>query len=239
MRIDGREQKDLRPIRILSGVNPYAEGSVEVSFGTTKVLVTASIEKAVPPWMKEGMGGWITAEYGMLPRSTHQRNRREASTGKQGGRTLEIQRLIGRALRAAVDLKLLEGLTVQLDCDVMVADGGTRTAAISGGWVALAHAFAWAEKESLVTGPLPLRQVAAVSLGVVSGATLLDLCYEEDSQADFDLNLVMNDAQEIIEIQGTGERASVSQAELGRLLALGTAGINKIMEEQRKVLPNR
>lgn len=214
------------------GVSPYAEGSVEVSFGNTKVLVTASVEQETPRWMVPGSGGWITAEYGMLPRSTHTRCRREAASGKQEGRTLEIQRLIGRALRAAVDLKKMDGITIRFDCDVIVADGGTRTAAISGAWVALAQAISWLQARGQAVD-LELKQIAAVSVGVVGGTEVVDLCYDEDSTADFDLNLVFTDNGELIEIQGTAERMSIPLASLQRLLGAGLTSCKEIMEIQR------
>ena len=235
-RIDDRKADQLREIEIVPGVNPHAEGSVEVSFGKTKVLVTASVEREVPRWMREGEGGWITAEYGMLPRSTHTRNRREASGGKQGGRTLEIQRLIGRSLRQAVSLKKIDGITVKIDCDVLVADGGTRTASITGAWVALAQALRWAEQEGLIDADIGLKQISAVSLGVVAGEPLLDLCYEEDSAADFDLNLVCNEDGDFIELQGTGEKRSVNEEELSQLLALGKKGLAEIRKKQLEVI---
>jgi ribonuclease PH len=232
-RVDGRSSEAIRPVTIECGVNPYAEGSARVNFGATSVLVTASVENEVPKWMSAGKGGWITGEYGMLPRATHTRNRREASAGKQGGRTLEIQRLIGRSLRAAIDLRLLEGITVCIDCDVLVADGGTRTAAISGGWVALKQALLWAQESGLLRAEVPVCQIAAVSVGMVEGKKLLDLCYEEDSTADFDLNLVVNERREIIEIQGTGERRGLPIAEMQELVALAEPGFSRIFEVQR------
>ena len=235
-RIDKRSAAELRNVSITSGVSPYAEGSAEVCFGETKVLVTASVEQETPRWMQEGSGGWITAEYGMLPRATHTRSRREASAGKQGGRTLEIQRLIGRALRAALDLSLLEGSTIKLDCDVIVADGGTRTAAISGGWVALHQALSWMKSEKLVPADLVVSHIAAVSVGVVDGTSVVDLCYEEDSSADFDLNLVFNGSTELIEIQGTAEKGAISRAALDELLDLGVAASKQIIDEQQRAI---
>ena len=236
-RTDGRGFSELREVRIEPGVNQYAEGSAEVSFGRTRVHVAVSVERELPPWMKpkDGSapaGGWVTAEYGMLPRSTHTRNRREASAGKQGGRTLEIQRLIGRAARAALDLSKLKGVTLKIDCDVLTADGGTRTASITGAWVALAQAVNWAKKNDLADPGMELTQVAAVSVGRVSGAELLDLCYDEDSQAEFDLNLVFNKNQELIEIQGTAENRPISILELNSLVALGWGGIEQLFAIQ-------
>ena len=234
-RLDGRKPSDLRKISITPSVSPYAEGSSEISFGSTKLLICASVERKVPPWMEEGSGGWITAEYGMLPRSTHTRSKREASAGRQSGRTLEIQRLIGRALRAAVDLRALEGITIRLDCDVLVADGGTRTAAISGAWVALYQALEWA-KSSGLAADAKLRQVAAVSAGIVDGCPLLDLCYEEDSSADFDMNLVGNIEGDLIEVQGTAEKSSISPGQFQEVMDLATKGIAEIMAVQREAV---
>jgi ribonuclease PH len=225
-------------MNIVAGVNPYAEGSVEVSCGRTKLLISLSVERDVPPWMKGAPGGWITAEYGMLPRATHTRNKREAAQGKQSGRTLEIQRLIGRALRASLDLNQLPGLTLRLDCDVLCADGGTRTAAISGAWVALAQAVRWAKTSALLSEDFQLRQVAAISAGIVGGRALLDLCYDEDSTADFDMNLVLDADERIIEIQGTSERENISLEKLRELTALATDGIRRIMQIQRRAAEN-
>ena len=235
-RVDGRAPEELRPVKIQAGISPYAEGSAEVSFGNTKLLVTASVEAERPRWMEEPGAGWITAEYGMLPRSTHTRMRREASSGRQGGRTLEIQRLIGRSLRAAVDLKTLGKITVKVDCDVLVADGGTRTAAISGGWVALHQALNKAHAAELISKPVSMNGIAAISMGVVSGEPLLDLCYEEDSGAEFDCNLVFNDSLELIEIQGTAEGAPISASRLGELIELGEKGAREIFEIQANAL---
>ena len=235
-RPDGRAFGDLRPVMIKKGINPYAEGSAEVSFGQTKVLVTASVESEVPRWLEERGGGWITAEYGMLPRSTHTRSPREAAKGKQSGRTQEIQRLIGRSLRAAVDLSKLDGLTVRLDCDVIWADGGTRTAAISGAWVALWQALEWAKSKSLLAAETELVPIAAVSVGVLGSDCLLDLCYLEDSSADFDCNLVFSGNGSIIEVQGTGEERAISRDELLCLLDLGEKGVEEIFSIQQEAL---
>lgn len=235
-RPDGRAPHELRSVSIVRGVNPYAEGSAEVAFGATRVVCTASVQRETPKWMAEPETGWVTAEYGMLPRSTHTRNRREAAAGKQGGRTVEIQRLIGRALRRAVDLRRIAGLTVQIDCDVLCADGGTRTAAISGSWVALHDALRWCEEQGLVAAPLTLAHIAAVSVGVVSGQHVIDLAYEEDSAAEFDMNLVFNEREQLIEIQGTGEKGEISTAQLNSLLSLGADGARAIFEVQRRAL---
>jgi len=239
-RSDGRAPNQLRPVSIRTAANPYAEGSAEIRFGKTQVLCCVSIEREVPAWMQragsEPKTGWITAEYGMLPRATHTRNRRESSQGKQGGRTLEIQRLIGRALRRAIDLTLLPGLTVRIDCDVLVADGGTRTAAISGAWVALKQAIEWAHTNQLIAVLPPVKPIAAVSVGILEGRPLLDLAYDEDSAADFDLNVVADHEGRIIEIQGTGEKSDITRDELSRLIDLGFVGINSILEIQQAAL---
>lgn len=221
---------------MIPGVNPYAEGSCEVSFGATKVLVTASVLREVPRWMENKGVGWITAEYGMLPRATHTRSTREASTGKQGGRTMEIQRLIGRALRQAVSPTLFPGITVRIDCDVLCADGGTRVASICGGWIALALALEWVKGQGLLTGPLVLEPIAAISVGVLEGVSILDLCYEEDSKAEFDLNLVFNGKGEVIEIQGTAEKRPLSSKQLTDLIGLGAQGIQHLIEIQKQAL---
>lgn len=235
-RSDGRAKTEMRSVVIVPGVNPYAEGSAEVRFGNTTVLITASVEREIPKWMDAPTRGWITAEYGMLPRSTHTRNRREASAGKQGGRTLEIQRLIGRALRQAVPLTQIPGITISLDCDVLVADGGTRTAAITGGWVALYQAIRWAQAQGLVDPAVEVAPVAAVSVGRFNGQSIVDLAYEEDSKAEFDLNLVFNGGQELIEIQGTAEGAPMAVASLNELLELGTRAATTLFEEQRRAV---
>ena len=236
LRPDGRKLDELRVITLAPQPCGYAEGAVEVAFGKTKILVTASIERELPKWIDKQGRGWITAEYGMLPRATHTRSRREAVSGKQGGRTLEIQRLIGRSLRQAVNLDLLGEMTIILDCDVLCADGGTRTAAITGGWLALAQALRFAERAGIVSAPVSLTQVAAVSVGMVNGRGALDLCYEEDSAAEFDLNLVFNERRELIEIQGTGERRAINTLELMQLIELGAAGIEKIFAAQLQAL---
>ncbi len=236
MRPSRRRPDELRPVCFGLGFTRYAEGSVLAEFGDTRVLCTASVEAGVPPFLKGKGQGWITAEYGMLPRSTLERTQREAVRGKQSGRTQEIQRLIGRSLRAAVDLPALGERTIILDCDVLQADGGTRTAAISGGWLALRLAIA----RLLSNGELsidPVRaQIAAVSVGIWQGMPVLDLDYAEDSTAETDLNLVMDDQGRLIEIQGTAELHPFSRAELDALLALGESGIRRIQAAQRAVL---
>lgn len=236
MRPSQRRPEETRPIRFTRGFTCHAEGSVLVEFGDTRVLCTASIEPRVPPFLKGKGQGWITAEYGMLPRSTHDRMPREAARGKQGGRTLEIQRLIGRALRAAVDLNALGERTITLDCDVLQADGGTRTAAITGAWVALRDAI----DRLLAAGELtvdPIKtQIAAVSVGVYQGVPVLDLDYAEDSSAETDMNLVMDGEGRFIEVQGTAEGHPFTRAEFDALLELGAAGIRSIQAAQRAAL---
>jgi ribonuclease PH len=226
----------LRPVSFQRGFTRHAEGSVLVAFGDTRVLCTASVEERVPAWKKEKGGGWVTAEYGMLPRATHDRSRREASAGRQGGRTLEIQRLIGRALRSVVDLDALGNLQVTVDCDVLQADGGTRTAAITGGYVALVDAIAAMRKRGALKADPLHGQVAAVSVGIVGGVPVLDLDYAEDVDAETDMNVVMNDAGAFVEVQGTAEGHAFRRDELDAMLALAGAGIRQLLEAQRAAL---
>lgn len=236
MRPSLRRPDQLRSVRFTTGFTTHAEGSVLAEFGDTRVLCTASIEDRVPPFLRGQGQGWITAEYGMLPRSTGERTPREAARGRQGGRTLEIQRLIGRSLRAAADLSRLGERTITLDCDVLQADGGTRTAAISGAWIAL-HIAAQGLIEAGKLEQLPLtRQIAAVSVGVYQGTPVLDLDYSEDSSAETDMNVVMTDEGGLIEIQGTAEAAPFSRNEMTAMLDLAAAGITDIMAAQRAVL---
>lgn len=236
MRPSGRAPEQLRDVRITRNYTRHAEGSVLVEFGDTKVICTASVENKVPPFLRGEGKGWITAEYGMLPRSTGSRMGREAARGKQGGRTVEIQRLIGRSLRAAVDLKALGEHTITIDCDVIQADGGTRTASITGGCVALVDAlnFLVAEKR-LKKSPLK-QMVAALSVGVYKGTPVADLDYPEDSVAETDMNVIMTDQGGFIEIQGTAEGAPFVQEELNSMLALARQGINQLFEIQKKAL---
>jgi ribonuclease PH len=236
MRPSNRRPDELRPLRFTRGYTQHAEGSVLVEFGDTRVLCTASIEERVPPFLRGQGRGWITAEYGMLPRATSERTPREAARGRQGGRTLEIQRLIGRSLRAAADLSALGERTITLDCDVLQADGGTRTAAISGAWIALSDAIGGLVSQELLAGSPLTQQVAAVSVGVYQGTPVLDLDYAEDSAAETDMNLVMNDAGGLIEVQGTAEGQAFSRAEMDAMLDLGAAGIGRIMAAQRAAL---
>ena len=231
-----RAPDQLRTVTLETGVNRYAEGSCLVSFGHTKVLVTATVEENVPGWMRGKGSGWVTAEYGMLPRATHTRGRREAASGKQSGRTQEIQRLIGRSLRAVVDLKALGERQVVLDCDVVQADGGTRTAAITGAWVAMASAFDYLRKEGVLKADPILDQVAAVSCGVCSDQPVLDLDYEEDSSAEADSNFVLTGSGTIVEIQATGEKRGFSRPEFERLFQLAEGGCAELFALQRAAL---
>ena len=229
-RPDGRKPDQLRPVTIAIGVSKFAEGSAEISFGDTKVLCLATLQDSVPKFL-EGKGtGWITAEYAMLPRSTTERSQRESIAGRPGGRTFEIQRLVGRALRAAIDLKALGSRSIVVDCEVLQADGGTRTAAITGGFVALAHAVRKINPSPIV------RSVAAVSAGYVKGELMLDLAYAEDSIADADVNVVATSQGELIEVQGTAEGRPFSRADFDRVLALSMDGIARLIAAQRSAL---
>jgi ribonuclease PH len=235
-RSNGRAADALRPISLERGYTKHAEGSVLVSFGATRVLCTASVEEKVPPHKRGSGEGWVTAEYGMLPRATHTRSDREAAKGKQSGRTQEIQRLIGRSLRAVFDLKALGERTIALDCDVLQADGGTRTAAITGAWVAAHDAVSWLLAQGRITTS-PLRDaVAAVSVGIVEGTPLLDLEYTEDSACDTDMNVVMTGSGGFVEVQGTAEGVPFSRAEMDALLALADSGIRELVRQQRRAL---
>lgn len=233
MRPSHRDSNQLRTINISKSFIPYAEGSVLIEFGQTKVVCTASITDGVPRFLKGKGQGWITAEYGMLPRSTHSRNEREASKGKQGGRTLEIQRLIGRSLRRCVDLKALGEITITIDCDVIQADGGTRTASITGACIALKDAIDWLFKQEKIRRKLPFNFVAAVSVGLYRGQAVLDLDYAEDVLAETDMNIVMNEQGEFIEIQGTAEEASFNRNQLNDMLALAETGIQQLIALQK------
>jgi len=236
MRASGRQANQLRPISFTRDFTRHAEGSVLVCFGDTRVLCTASVEVGVPRFLKGKGEGWITAEYSMLPRATHTRNQREASKGKQGGRTLEIQRLIGRSLRAMVDMKKLGEHTITIDCDVLQADGGTRTAAITGGAVALVDALSFMLREKMIKQDPLTSLVAAISVGIVKGTPLLDLEYTEDVSCDTDMNVVMTQHGGIIEVQGTAEGAAFSRQEATALLDLAEVGINELVQAQQKAL---
>ncbi|MFP4978102.1 ribonuclease PH [Paenibacillus sp. CN-4] len=236
MRANGRNADQLRPLKITTQTNKYAEGSVLIEMGDTKVICTATVEEKVPPFLKGQGKGWVTAEYSMLPRATQQRNQREAARGKLTGRTMEIQRLIGRALRSVVNLQALGERNITLDCDVIQADGGTRTASITGAFVALAFAVnKIAQQHKLSVFPIQ-DYLAAVSVGVVGGQPLLDLNYDEDSKAKVDMNVVMTGAGKFVELQGTGEESPFSREELQELLALGEKGVQELITAQREAL---
>jgi ribonuclease PH len=235
-RSGARAHDALRVVTLQRGYTQHAEGSVLVSFGATRVLCTASVEEKVPPHKRGSGEGWVTAEYGMLPRSTHTRSDREAAKGKQSGRTQEIQRLIGRSLRAVFDLRALGERTIQLDCDVIQADGGTRTAAITGAFVAAHDAVSWLMNQGRIEDSPIKDHVAAVSVGLLGGATLLDLEYTEDSTCDTDMNVVMTGRGGFVEVQGTAEGEPFARAEMDRLLALAARGIGELVAAQRKAL---
>lgn len=236
MRPSGRAPNQMRPLSFAPNFTMHAEGSVLVAFGNTKVICTASIENRQPRWLRDENQGWVTAEYGMLPRSTHSRMGREAARGGQGGRTMEIQRLIGRALRASVDLTKLGPRTVTLDCDVIQADGGTRTAAISGAFVALSQALGRLRMDGGIENDPIVGNVASVSVGIYDGTPVLDLDYAEDSSAETDMNVVMDNQERFIEVQGTAEGAPFSEAEMTSMLGLARAGIAEIIAAQNAIL---
>ncbi len=236
MRNDGRRANQLRPVKITPNYNKYAEGSVLIELGETKLICTASIEERVPFFLKDTGRGWVTAEYSMLPRSTKERMTRESSRGKVGGRTHEIQRLIGRALRTVVDLKAMGERCIWLDCDVIQADGGTRTAAITGAFVALAQAIQVLKRNKGIKAPLIKDYVAATSVGIVNGELLLDLNYAEDSTADTDMNVVMVGANKFMEIQGTAERDPFDRQQMDKLLRLAKRGIGQLIKKQQKII---
>ncbi len=235
-REDGRKPEELRPVTLERGFLKGAEGSVLITFGDTKVVCAATVEDRVPPWLRNKGKGWITAEYGMLPRSSPERIMREAKSGKTGGRTHEIERLIGRSLRAVVDLEAIGERMVIVDCDVIQADGGTRTASITGGYIALYDALEVLRKRLKIKYRLLNDQIAGVSVGIVSGKALLDLAYAEDSQASVDMNVVMTGSGEFVEIQGTGEGRPFSLSEHERMLALAERGIRELFEIQKEAL---
>ncbi len=234
-RVDGRKADQLRPIRFHNHIAPYATGSTLIEWGSTRVICGVTVEETVPRWMKDQgvTGGWITAEYSMLPYSTLQRKQRDISKGKIDGRSQEIQRLIGRAIRAAVDLEKLGPRTLWVDCDVLQADGGTRTAAITGAFVALQRAMQKLIKDGKLTVSPIITPVAAVSVGIVDGTPLLDLCFTEDVGASVDMNLVMTGAGAFVELQGTGEEASFTEEELAAMIALGKKGIQELLSQQQ------
>ncbi|WP_373078190.1 ribonuclease PH [Fusobacterium varium] len=236
LREDGRKIDSLREIKITKDFNLYAEGSVLIEFGNTKVICTASVSEKVPPFMRGQGKGWLTAEYSMIPRATGERNQRESTKGKLSGRTMEIQRLIGRALRTAVDLDKLGERTITIDCDVIQADGGTRTTSISGGFIALALAVKKLMKERVLSVNPIVSNVAAISVGIVRGTPMLDLMYTEDSAAEVDMNVVMNGKGEFVEVQGTGEEATYTRKELNELIDLAEVGIKEIIRLQNEVI---
>ncbi len=236
MRVDGRQPGEIRPVEITTGYIKHAEGSVLVAFGDTRVICTASVDEQVPRFLKGTGQGWVTAEYGMLPRSTGSRMRREAAQGRQGGRTMEIQRLIGRSLRAVVDFEALGERTIAIDCDVIQADGGTRTASITGAYVAMVEAVRHLLKERIIQKDPIHGQVASVSVGIVDGEAMVDLNYVEDSTAETDMNVVMNDAGAFVEIQGTAEGHAFRREELDTMLDLAEPAIALLLEKQREAL---
>lgn len=236
IRSDGRANNSLRKIKITQNYIKYAEGSCLIELGNTRVICTASIEEKVPPFLKNTGCGWITAEYGMLPRSCSTRNYREASRGKMNGRTYEVQRLIGRSLRAVVDLKKIEDKTIWIDCDVVQGDGGTRCASITGGFIALADCLCKLKKDKVISS-LPLKDyVAAISAGITKGKAILDLSYEEDSKADVDMNVVMTGEGKFVEVQGTAEGEAFSKEEINKLLLLAEGGVKELIKIQKKAL---
>ncbi len=236
-RADGRADDELRPIRFTRGFTSNPAGSVLVEFGGTRVMCTASVNDGVPPWRRGSGLGWLTAEYAMLPAATHTRSSRESVKGKVGGRTHEISRLVGRSLRACIDLAAIGENTIAIDCDVLQADGGTRTAAITGAYVALSDAVTWLGAAGKLSDPQPIScAIAAVSVGVVDGRVRLDLPYEEDSRAEVDMNVVATDAGTLVEVQGTGEGATFPRATLDKLLDLAQSGVEDIFAAQREVL---
>ena len=236
MRTDGRRENDLRDVRITRNYTRHAEGSVLIEFGDTKVICAASVGESVPPFLRGKGTGWVTAEYSMLPRATHTRSQRESSKGKVGGRTHEIQRLIGRSLRSVMDLTLLGERSILIDCDVLQADGGTRTASITGAYVALVDAVRWLEARKMITA-YPIREaVAAVSVGIVDGVPVLDLNYEEDSSADVDMNFVMTSSNRFVEVQGTAEGKPFTVKEMDIMRSMAMEAIAKLFEIQVKAL---
>jgi ribonuclease PH len=233
MRPSRRQPDELRAVSLERGVVKYAEGSCFTKFGDTHVLVTATVEDRLPPWLKGRGRGWVTAEYGMLPRATSERTRREASAGRQTGRTVEIQRLIGRSLRAVVDLPALGERQITVDCDVIQADGGTRTASITGAWIALHDCLAWMKAREMLRGDVLRDHVAAISCGICNGTAVLDLDYAEDSEAETDANFVMTGAGNIVDIQGTAEKTPFSEEQFLALLALARKGVAKLVDLQK------
>lgn len=235
-RPDGRRSDEIRPVNITQSFIKYADGSVLIAMGDTKVICTASVEEKVPPFLRDKKQGWVTAEYAMLPRSTHDRTPREATRGKQGGRTMEIQRLVGRVLRAVTDMTLLGERTVWIDCDVIQADGGTRTASVTGAFIALADAIKGLRTKNLIQKNPLQDYLAAVSVGKVGGQVLVDLCYEEDSLAEVDMNLVMTGKGQLVEIQGTAERAPFDKKDLDEFFSLGWTATQQLIQLQKDLI---
>ncbi len=235
-RIDGRRRDQIRPVKVTRGFTKHAEGSVLIEMGDTKVICTASIEEKVPPFLKGKGTGWVTAEYAMLPRATHDRSPRESVKGKQGGRTLEIQRLVGRALRAVIDTGRLGERTIWIDCDVIQADGGTRTASITGSFIALADAVTVLRKKDLIKVNPLTDYLAAISIGKVGGQVMVDLAYEEDSHAEVDLNLVMTGAGQYVEVQGTAEKTPFNKKDMDEFLDLGWGAIRELVDLQKSLI---
>jgi ribonuclease PH len=235
-RVDGRRRDEVRPVTITRNFIKHAEGSVLMEMGGTKVICTASVEEKVPPFLRDKRVGWVTAEYAMLPRATHERTPREAVKGKQGGRTLEIQRLVGRALRAVTDMAGMGERTIWIDCDVIQADGGTRTAAITGSFIALADALTVLKKKELIKKRPLTDYLAAISVGRVGGEVLVDLAYEEDSRAEVDMNLVMTGRERFVEVQGTAERQAFEKKDLDEFLSLGWKAIKGLVELQKELI---
>ena len=235
-RVDGRRKDEVRPVKITRNFIKHAEGSVLMEMGGTKVICTASVEERVPPFLRDKKVGWVTAEYAMLPRATHERTQREAVKGKQGGRTLEIQRLVGRTLRSVTDTTEMGERTIWIDCDVIQADGGTRTAAITGSFIALADAFKVLKKRELIKKRPLTDYLAAISVGRVGGEVLVDLAYEEDSKAEVDMNLVMTGRGRFVEVQGTAERQAFDKKDLDEFLGLGWKAIKSLVELQKELI---
>ena len=235
-RVDGRRKDEVRPVKITRNFIKHAEGSVLMEMGGTKVICTASVEEKVPPFLRDKKVGWVTAEYAMLPRATHERTQREAVKGKQGGRTLEIQRLVGRALRSVTDMTEMGERSIWIDCDVIQADGGTRTAAITGAFIALADAFKVLKKRELIKKRPLTDYLAAISVGRVGGEVLVDLAYEEDSKAEVDMNLVMTGRGRFVEVQGTAERQAFDKKDLDEFLGLGWKAIKSLVELQKELI---
>lgn len=236
MRDNNREAGQLRPVKMIRGWNRQAEGSVLIESGNTRVLCNASVEDRVPPFMKDSGRGWVTAEYSMIPRAGNRRDQRAAVKGKQKGRTMEIQRLIGRSLRAVIDLEALDGFTITIDCDVLQADGGTRTASITGAFVALADAVSVMKSKKMIRRNPLKEHIAATSAGIFNGSALLDLCYVEDSMAEVDMNVVMTESGKLVEVQGTGESSTFTRDQMLKMLDLCESGIKELIQIQKKTL---